>query len=149
MKTMPKQVMKSIIIKGDPANVYALWSDIENFPRFMSNVKKVKKLGANKSEWTVAGPLGTDVTWTAEMTREEKDKRIAWSSKDSHGSVTTSGQVTFNQLPDDQTEVTVLLQYGPPGGKVGEIAADLLANPLGQLEEDLRNFKSFAEGANR
>lgn len=77
----------------------------------------------------------------------EKNKRIAWSSKDAEGTVTTSGQVTFNQLPDDQVEVTALVQYGLPGGTLGDAAAKLFSNPEKRVEEELRNFKSFAEGA--
>lgn len=143
---MAKQVTKTIIVKADVADVYNIWSDFENFPHFMSHVKSVKKLGERTSEWTVSGPLGTSLTWNAEMTRDEENKRIAWSSKDKEGSVTTSGQVTFNSLPENETEVTVLLQYNPPAGKAGEVVARLFANPEEKLKEDLRNFKSFAEG---
>ncbi|HSM57411.1 MAG TPA: SRPBCC family protein [Candidatus Sulfomarinibacteraceae bacterium] len=143
---MAEQVTKTIIVKADVADVYNIWSDFENFPHFMSHVKSVKKLSDRASEWTVTGPLGTSLTWNAEMTRDEENKRIAWSSKDKEGSLTTSGQVTFNNLPEHQTEVTVLLQYNPPAGKAGEVVARLFANPEQKLQEDLRNFKSFAEG---
>ena len=144
---MTDQVTKSIIVKADPQQVFTLWSNFENFPQFMDHVKEVKREGDKKSAWTVSGLLGSSIHWTAEMTRMEENKRIGWSTKDRKGSVTTSGQVTFNPLPDGQTEITVVMQYSAPGGKAGKAVASLLANPEKRLEEDLRNFKSFAEGA--
>jgi len=143
---MSDQVTKSIIVKEDPQRIFELWSNFENFPDFMDHVKQVKREGDKRSTWTVSGLLGTSINWTAEITRLEENKRIGWSTKDRDGSVTTSGQVTFNRLPAGQTEVTVVMNYLAPGGKAGKAVAELLANPEKRLEEDLRNFKSFAEG---
>ena len=143
---MANQVTKSIIVKADVPSVYELWSNFENFPHFMENIKSVKKTGDQTSEWTMSGPLGTKITWNAELTRLEENKRIGWSTKDNKGLVTTSGQVTFNDLTHEETEVTIVLQYSTPAGKAGEAIAELVANPDEQLEEDLRNFKAFAEG---
>jgi len=143
---MSKQITKSIIVKADVPDVYELWANFENFPHFMRNIKSVRKTGDKTSEWTMSGPLGTKLTWNAELTRVEENKRIGWSTKDNNGLVTTSGQVTFNDLSLEETEVTVILQYALPAGKAGEAVAELLANPEKQLEEDLRNFKAFAEG---
>jgi uncharacterized membrane protein len=60
--------------------------------------------------------------------------------------ITTSGEVTFTPLSDGQTEVSVVMNYTPPGGKAGEFFAELFARPEQRLVEDLRNFKAFAEG---
>jgi uncharacterized membrane protein len=98
------------------------------------------------SRWIMLGPLGFKVDWTAEMTRNEADKRIAWNTKDNAGIVTTSGQVLFNELPRDETQISVTVHYTVPGGKAGELFAGLFANPEGRLDEDLRHFKAFAEG---
>jgi hypothetical protein len=41
----------------------------------------------------------------------------------------------------------VVLDYAdPPGGKVGEVASRVFANPKLQLEQDLRNLKAIVEG---
>jgi uncharacterized membrane protein len=90
------------------------------------------------------GLLGKTIEWEAKTTTLEENKRIAWNSQDG-GDITTSGQVTFNALPNNQVEVTVVLQYVPPAGKVGEAIASLFDNPEAKLEEDLRNFKAYAE----
>lgn len=146
---MTDQVTRTVIVKGDPDNIYDMWANFENFPHFMNYVKSVEKLDEKRSEWVVEGPMGSDVRWQAEMTRGERGKRIAWNSKDHEGTITTSGQVTFVDMPEGQTEVTVLLQYDAPGGKLGEVAARIFSNPEKRLETDLRNFKKFAEGENR
>jgi uncharacterized membrane protein len=73
------------------------------------------------------------------------NKRIAWNSREG-GDIKTSGQVVFNQLPQGQTEITVMLQYVPPAGKLGEFVADLFSDPDKRMEEDLHNFKAYVEG---
>ncbi|MDT8305186.1 MAG: SRPBCC family protein [Anaerolineae bacterium] len=143
---MAQKITRSIIVKASLDEVFNLWSSFENFPHFMKNLKSVKKVTNKISEWTLTGPLGVSIKWTAEMTRNEQNKRISWNTKDNAGLLTTSGQVTFNSLPHDETEITIVMQYQPAAGKAGEAAAQLLADPEGILEEDLRNFKAFAEG---
>lgn len=143
---MGKQVTKLIIVKAPLPVVYNLWADFENFPRFMKYIKSVTPTGPNASHWVMQGPLGVNIDWNAEITRQEENKRIAWSSKDSKGVITISGQVTFNALPQGETEITVTVQYVVPAGKAGEAIAELFSNPEERLTEDLRNFKSVVEG---
>lgn len=140
-----KKLTKNVIVKGTPAEIYSYWADFENFPQFMTYIKDVTTTGHKTSHWVLAGPAGMQVDWNAEMTRMDKNKRIAWNSKDKTGFITTSGQVTFNELPQNETEVTVTMQYAAPGGKAGELAAELFANPEKRLENDLRNFKNMVE----
>jgi uncharacterized membrane protein len=141
---MPEQTTKSIIVGAPVADVFAAWADFENFPRFMEHVKSITRTGEKTTRWVAAGPLGQDVEWEAETTRLEPNKRIAWRSTED-SPVRTSGQVTFNDLSPQETEVTVTLQYVPPGGIAGEAAARLLSDPEEMLEEDLRRFKSYVE----
>lgn len=89
------------------------------------------------------GPMGSKFEWVAKTTRMEENSRIAWKSVDNN--MKTSGQVTFKELPDDQTQLTVTLQYVPPAGVVGKVAADLFGQPEKRLTEDLRNFKAYIE----
>jgi uncharacterized membrane protein len=142
---MPEQATKSIIVGAPVAEVFATWADFENFPRFMEHLKSVRRTGEKTSRWVANGPMGQDVEWEAETTRVEPNKRIAWrSTEDSR--IKTSGQVTFNELSPEETEITATLQYVPPGGVAGETAARLLSDPEEMLEQDLRRFKSYVEG---
>jgi len=124
-----------------------IWADFSQFPNFMNHVKSVSVLGEGISHWVVAGPLGTNIDWNAEITRQEPDTRIAWNTKNNKGVVTTSGQVTFNQLTQEQTEITVTMQIAPPGGPVGKRIAGMLIQPEDAVTADLRRFKAFAEAS--
>jgi len=140
---MPEQVNKSIIVKGKVDEIYPLWENFENFPNFMKPVKEVKKTGERTSHWVVEAPFDQKIEWDAETTTLEKNKRIAWNSTD--GDVKTTGQVTFNELPQDQTQVNVTLQYVPGAGLSKVIAQQVFGDPGQQLQENLREFKAFAE----
>jgi uncharacterized membrane protein len=142
---MSNEVTNSIIVKGEIGNIYDLWADFRNFPNFMENIESVSPAGEDRSHWVMKGPLNTTFEWEAETTRMEKDSRIAWKSIEGEGDLKTSGQVTFKDLPDDEVQVTATLKYVPMAGVVGEVAADLFGQPEKRLEEDLRNFKAYAE----
>ncbi len=141
---MIEPITKSIIVKADISDLYNTWLNFENFPRFMENIKSVKKTDDRMSHWVMQGPLGAPIEWDAETTRMEPDQRIAWSSKD-NGPLKTSGQVTFKQLGPIETEITVTLHYEPPAGMVGDAVAQLFGNPEYRLNEDLRRFKEYVE----
>jgi uncharacterized membrane protein len=145
---MPHQITRSIIVKASSEQAFMAWANFENFPMFMKNIRQVRSFGNGQSHWEMEGPLGKTVEWDAEITKLEENKRIGWSTKDREGDLSTSGQVTFNPLPNNETEVTVLMQYEPKAGIVGDIIAQVLGNPEKKLEEDLRNFKSYIEGNN-
>lgn len=142
---MSDRVTKSITVKGDVETIYNIWADFERFPHFMKYVKNVQKTGPRTSHWQVSGPLGMNIEWDAETTRMDYNQRIGWNTKDNDGTITTSGDVVFAELPNEQTHVTVTMNYTTPGGKVGEAVAQLFSDPNNRLEEDLRNFKEYAE----
>src|SRR5215207_615126 len=142
---MADQVTRDIIVKAPVGEVYELWANFENFPYFMKYISSITKTSDRTSHWIMDGPLGKKLEWDAETTTLEPNKRIAWNSRDG-GDIKTSGQVTFNELVQGQTEITVTLQYVPPAGKIGEVMAHLFSDPDKRLDEDLRNFKSYAEG---
>lgn len=142
---MSERVSQTVVVRSDVSTAYNVWSNFETFPYFMKYVEKVEKIGPQKSYWEIKGPLGTTVQWTAETTRLDPNTRIGWNTKDNAGTMTTSGEVVFTELPDDQTQITVTMNYNPPGGKLGEVIAQLFADPEKRLEEDLRNFKAYVE----
>ncbi len=141
---MADRVTEAITVKGTPQELFTLWANFENFPHFMKYIKSVSKTGSDLSHWVMEGTLGKKLEWDAKTTTFERNKRIAWSSIS--GDLKTSGQVTFNGLPNNMTEITVTLQYDPPAGILGQSVAELFSDPEKRLEEDLRNFKAYAEG---
>lgn len=140
---MTVQLTESVIIKGNPDEIFNLWSDLEMLPSIIDDIKEVRQLDEMVSHWVVKGPLGKELQWTAEITRFDVDRRIAWRTIE--GDIKTSGQVTFKDLPDEETEVTVTMQYVPPAGKLGDMVSKLLENPRDKVNEGLRDFKAYAE----
>ena len=136
---------QNIIVNANVSDVFEAWANFENFPHFMQNIKSVVKTGENTSHWIMEGPLGTNLEWDAQVTRMEHNKRIAWNSI--RGDIKTSGQVTFNPLPENDVEITVMLKYVPPAGLAGEVAAELFGSPKEKLYQDLRSFKRHIEHA--
>lgn len=141
---MTERVTNSLMVKGTVQDLFAIWADFENFPHFMKNIKSVTKSDDTYSHWVMEGPLGKEMQWDAKVTTFEPNKRIAW--KSIKGDLQTSGQVTFSDVGNNSTEVSVTMHYEPPAGKAGKIAADIFDDPQKRVDEDLHNFKSYAEG---
>lgn len=140
---MAVQITESVIIKASPEDVFEWWTHLEMLPTVIKDIKEVHVLNDLNSQWIVNGPMGKDIEWIAQVTRFDEDRRIAWKTID--GDIKTSGQVTFKDLPQGETEMTVSMQYVPPAGKIGEIVSKALENPHEKITESLRDFKAFAE----
>jgi uncharacterized membrane protein/gas vesicle protein len=137
-------IQKTLYIHAPVEQVFDLWSDYENFPKFMSRVKEVRDLGNGHSHWIVKGPAGTDVEWKAELTKYVQPKVIGWKSE-ADSMVSSSGEVHFEQQGNG-TRVSVHMSYTPPAGVVGHAFASLLGrNAKQQLDEDLMRMKQFLE----
>src|SRR5690242_1526311 len=128
---MADTVTQHVIVKASVDQAYQAWVNFENFPQFMHYIHSVKKLDEKTSHWVMKGPLGRRVEWDAETTRLEPNKRIAWNSK-ANSPLKTSGQVTFNSLSNNETDITVSLHYDPPAGLAGDLVADLFGDPEGK-----------------
>jgi uncharacterized membrane protein len=73
---------KSIRIDAAPDEVYDMWTNYENFPRFMSHVVEVRDLGRRRSHWVVQGPAGTQFEFDSVLTEQTKEPhRLAWRSE--------------------------------------------------------------------
>ncbi len=139
----PVQITESVIVKGSAGEIFNMWSDLEMLPSIIKDVEEVTQLDELTSHWVVKGPLGKDYQWIAEITRFDEERRIGWRTIE--GDIKTSGQVTFLDLPNNETELTVSMQYVPPAGKVGAVVSKIVENPRNKIAEGLRDFKSYFE----
>jgi uncharacterized membrane protein len=142
-------IQKTLHLDAPVDRVFGLWSEFENFPYFMSNVREVRKTGDNTSHWVVAGPAGTSVEWDAVITSYIPNEVLAW--KTNPGSaVQHAGIIHFYPNPDGTTTVDVKLSYNPLAGALGHLVAGLFgADPKSQIDEDLLRMKSFIETGKR
>ena len=142
---MPQRVEGSIEVEAPVQQVYEYWKTLENLPQFMTNVEDVRSTGPDTTHWRVKGPLGASLEFDARTTQDEDNEAIGWNTED--GEVQTSGQVRFQQVTDNRTRIEVQMNYwDAPGGKVGEFASRIVANPQIMVQQDLQNFKEIIEG---
>ena len=139
------EVQKTINIAAPIEQVYGFWSNFENFPRFMANVREVRRTGEGRSHWIVAGPAGAQVAWDAVVTRAARNELLAWKSV-AGASVENAGIVRFDKNEDGTTRVQVRLSYNPPAGAFGHAVAALFgADPKSEMDADLLRMKSLIE----
>lgn len=119
---------------------YAQWTQFEEFPRFMKNVKEVRQLDDTRLEWT-AEIGGREHTWEAKITEQEPNRRISWRATDG---MHNGGTVTFEPADEGTgTRVRVEFDYEPEGlvEKIGSAAKldDMV------VRADLGRFKDLVE----
>ena len=135
---------KSIHIEAAPEAVYDVWTNYENFPRFMSHVAEVSDLGRRRSHWVVKGPGGTEFAWNSVLTEQSRPHRLAWRSEPG-AEIPQSGSIQFERHRGG-THVTVRMSYTPPAGVLGHGLATLLgADPKARMDDDLARMKAFIE----
>lgn len=134
-----ESMIKTVDVNLPVRTVYNQWTQFEDFPLFMENVEQAEQLDDRRLNWTVSID-GKHETWSAEITEQIPDKRIAWKST---GGVAHAGVVTFHHLTDDTARVTLQMDYEP------ESMSEKVGSALGvverRVEDDLDNFKEFIE----
>lgn len=139
------RVDQEITIHKPAAELYRFWRNLENLPRFMSNVECVKQLGDGRSHWVVKGPAGLRVEWDAEIVNDVENQVIGWRSLPG-SQVSTGGSVRFEQTEAGSTAVRVSLQYNPPAGGLGARVSKLLGeDPARMIQQDLETFRDLME----
>jgi uncharacterized membrane protein len=139
------KVEKSIVVDRPAEELYRFWRNFENLPKFMHHLDSVTVLDHARSRWVAKAPMGTTVSWEAEIIHEDENRRIGWRSIGG-SDVDNAGSVQFTPRPAGGTEVTVMLQYDPPGGLIGAAMAKIMGNDPGQkILDDLRRFKQVME----
>ncbi|HEX5070098.1 MAG TPA: SRPBCC family protein [Vicinamibacterales bacterium] len=139
------KVEESITIARPPSEVYAVWNDVSNLPRFMPNIERVDEIGGDRTHWVACAPGGIHLEWDAVVLQRIPGELISWKSLPG-SDVATAGSVRFESANGHGTRVTVNLQYSGPGGKVSAALAKLIGrSPAGDTHEGLRRLKSLLE----
>lgn len=141
-------IQKTLYIDAPIDQVYAFWSNYENFPLFMSHVREVEDLGGGRSRWSVSGPGGLPIEWSAVLTQQAPEEVIAWRSE--AGSMLENAGVIRFAAAGTGTRVNLRFCYHPPAGGAGAAVAQLLgSDPRAKLNEDLGRMKSLLEATTR
>ena len=104
-------IEKTIQVEQPVKAVFDLWTQFENFPRFMSGIKEVWQLDEKHLHWK-AEIGGKTKEWDAEISEKVPHQRIAWRST---SGAENSGTMHFIALSPSKTRVILYLSYGPRG----------------------------------
>jgi uncharacterized membrane protein len=132
-------VTKSVDVNVPVRTAYDQWTQFESFPEFMEGVKEVRQIDDTTMHW-VTSIGGHDAEWDAVVTEQIPDERVAW--RNTTGK-TNAGVVTFHRLGDNQTRVTVQIDYEAEG--LTENVGDKLGFDDRRVQGDLDRFKEFIE----
>jgi uncharacterized membrane protein len=132
-------ITRSIDVDVPVDAAYDQWTQFETFPEFMEGVDEVRQLDDRRLHW-VADVGGHRQEWDAEITEQEPDMRVAWTST---SGARNAGVVTFHQLAPQRTRVTLQMEWEPEG--VIQAAGEKLGLDDRRVQGDLERFKSFIE----
>ncbi|MDX2140639.1 MAG: SRPBCC family protein [Chloroflexota bacterium] len=138
-------MLKRITVKRPADELYAFWHDFRNLPQIMDYLESVEVNGT-RSRWKAKAPANISLDWEIEQVEDRPNELIAWRSvKDAK--MQAAGLVSFKPAPAEWgTEVTLSLDFDPPGGAIGEAAAKLMgADPKLIAQKALRRFKALLE----
>lgn len=140
------KVVRACTIRKSAGELYAFWRNFENLPQIIKHPVSITVTSATESRWSVSAPARDRVEWTATVINDKPNALIAWRSLEG-ADIPNAGSVRFETAPGDEgTEVTVSLEYDPPGGKLGALLAKLSGEEAGQqVTEALRRFKALME----
>jgi uncharacterized membrane protein len=137
-------IQKTLHIDAPLEQVYAFWSNYENFPLFMSHVREVEDLGGGRSRWSESGPGGVPIEWNAVLTQQGFNEVIAWRSEP--GSMLENAGIIRFTPAGIGTRVDLRFCYHPPAGGAGQAVAELLGtDPRAKLNDDLGRMKALLE----
>jgi uncharacterized membrane protein len=138
------RVEQSIAVAHPASVLYTFWRRLDTLPQFMQHIEEVTVLTATRSRWRVRAPIGSRVTWEAEIINDVPGQIIGWRSLPG-SAIHHAGSVHFDER-DGLTEVRVVLEYAPPARYVGASVARILGEePHKQIAEDLRRFKGIVD----
>jgi uncharacterized membrane protein len=139
-------VRKAITVDVPVELVFALLSNVENFPRFMEHVSRVTVSdGGRRSHWKVDGPGVFPIAFDAELTGLVPDRMVSWKTLPGQP-VEHEGVIQFEPVAGGGTRVLVEMRYHPPGGVIGHAVARVFGwDPRARMNEDLVRMKGLLE----
>jgi uncharacterized membrane protein len=138
-ETCMSRIEKTIDVEAGLDAVYGQWTQFETFPRFMEGVQRVEQLDDRTLAWE-AEVGGRTKTWTARITDQTPNERIAWMAVDG---AQNDGAVTFREATDGGTEIRLVIDVDPDG--FVEEVGDRLGFLDRRVQGDLERFRDFIE----
>ena len=124
----------SIVVNAPIADVYKRWLEFKDYPKFVTAIKRVRKLDANHFSASLAFN-GKQYETTLEMMLCVPERRLAWRTLADRRAPDhlAAGVVSFVSRPDQSTSITLKLTSSF-GGAVSN-----------RVDKYLHNFKRLVE----
>jgi uncharacterized membrane protein len=134
------QVIDTIDVSVPVSTAYNQWTQFKSFPRFLDHVESVEQTDETHNRWKVKIG-GQEREFNTEITEQHPDERVAWKATD--GDIDHAGVVTFHKLSDDESRVTVQIDWEPSGllENIGAVSGVVEH----AVKKDLENFKELIE----
>jgi uncharacterized membrane protein len=126
----------SVVVNAPVADVYQRWLAFEDYPKFITAIKRVRKLDNNHFVASL-GFNGKQYETTLEMMLRVPERRLAWRTLADHRAPDhlAAGVVSFASFSDQSTCVTLKLTSSF-GGVVSH-----------RVDRYLHNFKKLVEAS--
>lgn len=139
-------VEQSITVDGSPEELAEYWRDPEQLSEIVGHFASVRQDETEVQHWHVEGPRGLSASWESRLVEDRPEQLLRWTSVEG-SSIPNEWSVWFKPSPaEDVTEVTLRVDFQPPGGPVGGMALERLGLvPKTLVGKALHRFKSLAE----
>jgi hypothetical protein len=132
-------VQQAIEVSAPLHTVYEQLAAFENYPRFMSGVRKVTPVGPDQTHW-IMDVDGKRREFDAQVTERSLDERVSWSTMEGPLLAET---ITLRPLGETKTQIVAQLEadiaFLMPSDRHGQ------ASLTRRLKEDLTTFKGLVE----
>lgn len=137
---------RSVTIAAPAAQLFAMWRDASQLPRFMRKVQTVEEGEDGIWRWIIGGPAEAEVHLRTRIVEEREDEFLAWRSVGG-SEIEAEGKVMFREAPGGRgTVVEAIIAYQPPGGTLGHwIAKAFGADPAAHGRHVLKRLKMLVE----
>ena len=144
------KIEERITIDRPRDELFGIWRNFEQLPNFTDDIESVTALGDGRSHWVVRAPGGGRVEWDSEMVNEIPGQLIAWKTV-GNPDIAHAGSVHFRDAAGGRTEVRIVVDYEPPGGRLGGLVHAFTKlfgqSPEQKIHGDLAKFKVRVESA--
>jgi uncharacterized membrane protein len=118
----------TLVVDRPVREMFALCSNFENFPRFVTELRAVTDFDDGRSRWTVATPSGDVLQWDVIVTKYVPSQVIAWESVPG-SPVESRGIVRFAPEGSARTRLDLMVRHRPAYTSLGDALRALVGPP--------------------
>ena len=137
-------------INASPKAVWAVWTDLEAMPKWMTWIESVKTTEEASTtlpeitEWTLAAN-GFRFQWKAKITERIETQKLQW---ESIGGLPTKGVVRFYETNSGKTDVKLTITYELPRVLAPLMEAKILGGIVtNELQTNIDRFRDLVENS--